>query len=229
MENNHPKNNEPENSELNSEFQETNHQPGPWKIFVGIFLILIVTIWLVPYYGIKQNPEPNYLPSIEELNIPQLVIPNVESKNIKSNNIKSYIQTTPDIKKIADQIISLSCKETHRICNAKAIFYFVQNNFKYLNDPLAYEYFKTPQESFLSNTGDCDDSSILLSSLLQSVGFQTRFVFVPGHVYVQVKIPEAKSSYKEENDWINIDSTCQGCKFGEVHYKYVKEKKEYLN
>ena len=132
------------------------------------------------------------------------------------------------IKQIADQIVTLSCTETHPVCNAKAIFYFVQNNFNYLNDPLAFEYYKTPQESLQSNTGDCDDSSILTASLLQAVGFRTRFVFVPGHVFVQVRIPEAISSYKDEDNWINLDATCSGCKFGEIHYSYSKKEKRYL-
>ncbi len=203
------------------------HDPwykGPVKIMIGIFLLLLIVMWLVPFYGVKQNPEPNYLPTLENLNIPELTVP-----NITSNDIRSYIQTTSEIKQIADKIVTLSCKETHKVCNAKAMFYFVQKNFNYLNDPLAFEYYKTPQESFNSNSGDCDDASILLSSLLQSVGLQTRFVFVLKHVYVQVKISEAKSSYKDEDGWINLDATCQSCNFGEVSYTYSDAKKTYLS
>jgi transglutaminase-like putative cysteine protease len=203
-----------------------DHDPwyrGPIKIIMGLFLILILILWLVPFYGIKQNPEPNYLPTIAELNVPDMTIP-----EINSNKISAYVQVNSGIKQIADKIVTLSCKETHKVCNAKAIFYFVQKNFNYLNDPLTFEYYKTPQESLKSNSGDCDDASILLSSLLQSIGFQTRFVFVPGHVYVQVKIPEAVSSYKTEDDWINIDATCSNCKFGEISYTYSDAKKSYL-
>ena len=116
-----------------------------------------------------------------------------------------------------------------KVCNSKAIFYFVQKNFNYLNDPLAFEYYKTPQESFNSNSGDCDDASILLSSLLQSIGLQTRFVFVPGHVFVQVKLKEAISRYKSEGDWVNLDATCSNCEFAELHYSYSGSKKSYSN
>ena len=196
---------------------------GPLKIILGLFLIFLMVLWIVPHYGIKQNPEPDHLPSLEELNLRSLSIPNVSS-----NNIKDYVQVNSDIKRIADKIVSLSCKETSRVCNAKAIFYFVQKDFNYLNDPLAFEYYKTPQESLQSDNGDCDDSSILLSSLLQSIGFRTRFVFVPQHVYVQVNIPEAISSYKDENGWINVDATCKDCKFGEIHYSYANSRKTYV-
>jgi hypothetical protein len=216
-----------ESQESHEEEHFEGHDPwykGPAKIIIGIFLLLLIVLWLVPFYGIKQNPEPNYLPTLENLNVPELIIPEVNG-----NDMRSYIQTTSDIKQIADKIVTLSCKETHKVCNAKAMFYFVQQNFNYLNDPLAFEYFKTPQESFNAQAGDCDDASIMLSSLLQSVGFYTRFVFVPGHVYVQVKIPEAKSSYKDDDGWISIDATCQSCKFGELSYTYSDAEKQYLS
>jgi len=197
---------------------------GPLKIIMGLFLLLLIVMWLIPYQGIKQNPEPNYLPTLEELNMAELDIPAIDS-----DKITVYVQTTSEIKQIADKIVTLSCAKTHKVCNAKAVFYFVQKNFNYLNDPLAFEYYKTPQESLQSNSGDCDDASILISSLLNSVGYQTRFVFVPGHVYVQVKIPESISSYKTEDDWINLDATCSNCEFGEFHHSYSKSQKSYQN
>jgi hypothetical protein len=208
------------------EQHEDDHEPwykGPIKVIIGLFLILLLVMWLIPYYGIKQNPEPNYLPNLEELNVPEMTVPKTNSEKITS-----YVQVTPEIKQIADKIVTLSCKETSKVCNSKAIFYFVQKNFNYLNDPLAFEYYKTPQESFNSNSGDCDDASVLLSSLLQSIGLQTRFVFVPGHVFVQVKLREAISRYKAEDDWVNLDATCSNCEFAELHYSYSGSKKSYL-
>jgi len=203
------------------------HEPwcrGPIKYILTVFLILLLLLWLIPVYGIKQNPEPQTIPTLQELNLHPLSIP-----NITGSDIHSYLQTTPDIKQIADKIVTLSCSQTHKVCNAKAIFYFVQQNFNYLNDPLAGEYYKTPQESFQSNSGDCDDASILTASLLQSIGLQTRFVHVPQHIYLQVKIPEAISTYKTDDDWINLDPTCRSCQFGEIHYSYSNSEKQILN
>ena len=212
-------------SQEHQEHLEPDHEPwykGPMKIIMGVFLLLLIVLWVFPHYGLKQNPEPQYTPTLEELQLNKLSIP-----EINSNNMNSYVQLTPEIKQIADKIVTLSCPQTHKVCNAKAIFYFIQKNFNYLNDPLAFEYYKTPQESLQSNSGDCDDASILLSSLLQSIGLQTRFVFVTRHVFVQVKIKEAVSSYKDQNDWINLDPTCNGCNFGEIHYSYSNSKKTY--
>ncbi|MBR9682939.1 transglutaminase domain-containing protein [Candidatus Woesearchaeota archaeon] len=195
---------------------------GPLKIIIGLFLLLLIIMWLVPFYGIKQNPEPNRLVELDELNT-QMEIP-----LISSSDIRDYVLVNSEIKQVADRIVSLSCSQTHRVCNAKALFYFVRDNFDYVNDPLAFEYYKTPQESFSSQNGDCDDASILLSSLLRSVGFQTRFVQVPRHIFVQVKIPEAVSSYKTEADWINLDATCSNCEFGEMHYSYTNSNKNFI-
>lgn len=196
---------------------------GPLRYIVAVFLILLLVLWIVPHYGVKQNPEPINIPTLEDLNVKINDVPEVSS-----SDIRDYVRITSEIKQLADKIISLSCSENHRICNAKALFYFVQNNFDYVNDPLAFEYFKTPQESLTTHALDCDDYSILLSSLLQATGFQTRFVKVPGHVFIQAKIQEAISSYKTEKDWINMDPTCQGCQFGEIHYSYSKSNKVFL-
>jgi len=208
------------------EFDEELKEPwykGPMKIIVGLFLLLLIVAWVFPHYGIKQNPEPNYLPSLEEVNSGE-----IEITEINSTDMRDFVLVDQKIKQVADKIVMLSCEKTHKVCNAKAIFYFVRERFNYVNDPLAFEYYKTPQESLSSKNGDCDDASILLSSLLEAVGLRTRFVFVPSHVYVQAWIPEAVSSYKDNGDWINLDATCEGCEFGKIHYSYADSEKRYL-
>ena len=109
---------------------------------------------------------------------------------------------------------------------------YIKQHTRYLNYHLRYIYFHNNMigsffNKFIFSFNKFDNSSILLSSLLQSIGLQTRFVFVPGHVFVQVKLTEAISSYKDEQDWVNLDATCQGCKFGEIHYSYADSKKSY--
>ena len=196
---------------------------GPIKIIMALFLILLLILWLIPHYAISRNPEPSTIPTLQEVSIPVITVP-----NISSTDIRAYIQLTPELKQLADQVVSRSCSETHRLCNAKALFYFVQKNFHYLNDPLAFEYYKTPQESLRSATGDCDDASILLASLLRAIGIETRFVLVPRHVFVQAKLPEAIFSDKDEQDWVTLDATCRDCGFGELHYQYASLSRRYL-
>jgi transglutaminase-like putative cysteine protease len=213
--------------EIPEDFEVEEKEPwykGPIKVIIGLFLLLMVVMWIVPHYGIKQNPEPNYTPLLEELSVSQMQIPEVDS-----DYIYDYVLVDSEIKRLADRIVTLSCPNTNKVCNAKAIFYFVQKNFDYVNDPLDFEYYKTPHESFISENGDCDDTAIVLASLLRAVGLQTRFVKVPRHVYLQVKIPEAISSYKTNEGWINLDSSCKNCGFGEINFRYSKSHKEFLS
>jgi transglutaminase-like putative cysteine protease len=108
------------------------------------------------------------------------------------------------------------------------LFYFVRDNFEYVSDPTAYEYVKTAKESLISGGGDCDDASVLLANLLDAIGIRSRFVFVPGHVYLQANMPDVLNKYKVEGDMVNLDATCSYCEFGEMSWKNADKEKSYL-
>ena len=215
--------------DLFEEIEEKEHwYKGPLKWILSIFLILLVLLWLVPTYAIKLDPSPSYIPSIPEtFSFP------IENKtgNIddKPENLLDLLEpTNPLIKQTANKIVSLSGCKSSKVCNAKAIFYFVQKNINYVNDPVSREYFATTIETLNTGSGDCDDFSIALSSMLQSIGIKTRFVFVPGHVYVQAYLPEAMKRYKFEDNWVNLDATCSNCEFGGITYPTSQANKRYL-
>lgn len=48
-----------------------------------------------------------------------------------------------------------------------------------------------PRETLLRKTGDCDDLTVLLSAMLESIGINTAFVSVPGHIFLLVEAPGA--------------------------------------
>ena len=58
--------------------------------------------------------------------------------------------------------------------------HFVRDQIAYIYDPTDYEWIQTPPRTLTLGTGDCDDKAILLSALLESVGFQTQFLAVGG-------------------------------------------------
>jgi len=70
--------------------------------------------------------------------------------------------------------------------------------------------------------------NVLLASLLDAIGVQTRLVFIPNHVYVQAYLPEALKKYKFEEDWVNLDATCFNCEFGQITYSVSQSEKKYL-
>lgn len=100
----------------------------------------------------------------------------------------------PEIRELAVRIVS-SCKGKDYRCEAETLHRWVQDNVRYIKDPLGVERFATANRTLQERAGDCDDSSITLSALLESIGHETRLIFIDGdlsgkftHVISQVKV-----------------------------------------
>ena len=186
-------------------------KPSPLKWILALFLVFLMLIWLIPYYQIRIDPPPRRIPTIEEVS----GITNYT--HVNSTDIRDYVIIDSEIKSVADRIATIACDSNQKKCQARAMFKFVQQNFKYVSDPDEFEYIKTAKESLINGGGDCDDASVLLATLLEAVGIRARFVFVPKHVYVEAQI---------NNKWYPLDATCQSCEFGEIHWSYSKSKKQ---
>lgn len=111
-----------------------------------------------------------------------------------------------------------------------SLFKYINNNFKYVDDPNRDEYFASPRETIENGLGgDCDDHTILMISCLKAVGAKCRMVLTENHVYPELYCGDKKSFneiqeaithlfatedfrglyYREEsgNYWINLDYT----------------------
>lgn len=194
--------------------EEEKWYSGPLKLILALFLILLLVLWLVPKYGVKLDPRPERKVSLEE--VKRFVSNESLDRPEKGSSINDYVIISPEVKRVADYIVTESCQSNERVCFVKALFYFVRDNFDYVNDPLKFEYIKTGKESLINGGGDCDDASVLLASMLEAVGFETKFEFIPRHVYVKVYLPEAINRYKSKGDWVALDATCDNCEMGEV-------------
>lgn len=51
-------------------------------------------------------------------------------------------------------------------------------------DTVAVDFLQFPYQTLLYHGGDCDDLSILNCSLFESLGIQTAFITIPGHIYM---------------------------------------------
>lgn len=200
---------------------------NPAAIFIGLVLVLLIIMMVIPYYGIKLDPEPKNIPSISKLNIKENInINNSIRKSARTDFKKLINPNNPSIKQIANKIATDSC-QSNKICHAKAMFYFVKNNIQYVSDP-PNEYLASAFETLQTAAGDCDDYSILLASLTTAVGIPTRLTFIPNHVFVQIKLDSARNKYKQPDGWITLDATCQSCKFGEGHYSHQTFQKSFI-
>ncbi len=190
----------------------------PVKIILALFLVLLIVVMVIPEFSIKFDPEPKQIPKIDDV-VPKdikIIEGALQPKSYEEFNLLVR-PNDPVIKQTADKISSIACSG-NKICSAKAMFYFVRDNFDYMSDPMEYEYVKGARESLAVGGGDCDDASVLLVNLLEAIGLDARFVFIPEHVYVQVKVP----GYKE-NRWLNLDPTCKNCEFNKVPYTNSKD------
>jgi len=83
----------------------------------------------------------------------------------------------------------------------------------------ALDYLQYPYQTLVYRGGDCDDLSILFTSILESVGIKTAFITIPGHIYMAFALgmdeAAARGSflnpdeliYAEGNAWLPVEIT----------------------
>jgi tetratricopeptide (TPR) repeat protein len=60
------------------------------------------------------------------------------------------------------------------------------------------DYLQFPSQTLDYKAGDCDDLSILYCALLESVGIETAFITIPGHIYIAFSLNMSPSKAKRE-------------------------------
>ena len=74
---------------------------------------------------------------------------------------------------------------------------------------LQVDYLQFPRETLEYKAGDCDDLSILFNALLESVGIETAFITVPGHIYaafnLQQQPEDVRKNFLKPDDFIFTD------------------------
>lgn len=205
-------------------------EPKPWywmiKWAIGIFLILILILWVIPNYAIKLDPEPNYSPSVEEVFEFSGDLSN-EKYSLSRDRGILIDPSDPVVKRTANKIASLSCDKGGDVCYAKALFYFVRDRFNYISDPIDIEYIERFEEFIMNGGGDCESGTIVLANLIEAVGVDAQFVMVPGHAFLRIWLPDAIPRYKMD-DWIYLDWTCSNCEFGQLPMQYIDVEKRVL-
>ena len=90
----------------------------------------------------------------------------------------------------------------------RAIQEWVRDNIRYVKDVHGVETVQTPLVTLEYRAGDCDDHSVLLASLLESIGHPTRFVAIKTqsfgpfvHVYTETKIGRRWVAVETTENW----------------------------
>ena len=90
---------------------------------------------------------------------------------------------------------------------------------QFSREKLSIDYLQFPVQTMNYKAGDCDDLSIMYSALLESVGIETAFITIPGHIYMafslDMTMEEAGKIFNDtrnlifENDrtWLPVEIT----------------------
>jgi transglutaminase-like putative cysteine protease len=109
----------------------------------------------------------------------------------------------PGVIQTAVGIIYLT-PERADLAEVNALFCWVRDHVRYVRDVVGVETLCDPRMTLQRMVGDCDDQVTLLCSLLESVGYPTRFVMAGyngpdfEHVYCQVLV---------NGQWLDCDPT----------------------
>lgn len=113
------------------------------------------------------------------------------------------------------------CKARDAECEITRVWDFTVLNMRYTFDPAEVDTFSTVKESLESGGGDCDDSTILIASLLKAVGFTVvaRVISTTGkhweHIYPIVGVP-----HENPSKWVSLDCTVENFKPGDEFKPY---------
>jgi len=75
-------------------------------------------------------------------------------------------------------------------CRLEQLLDYVSNDIEYVRDPSSVELIQDPAWTVTNGAGDCEDQSILLVSLLESVDIETLLAFADNHVMPVVCLHE---------------------------------------
>ncbi len=121
-----------------------------------------------------------------------------------------------------------SYRDYGNVVRILSLFKHINQDFKYVADPLRDEYYASPLETIDAGlAGDCDDHTILMIAAMKSIGAKTRMVLSVDHVYPELYCGNKESFlkfqsailelfpqenltglyYREENGeyWMNLD------------------------
>ena len=194
-------------------------------IFAIIALLTAVALFLlsIQAYFYFIRPAPVDIPTLQEVS--ELLGENTGqsfSSHHPEEVRKVVDEARKDIKKAANYIAARSCRKADRVCQSKALYYFVRNQIKYVPDARFHDQLESPLTVLQTGGADCEDMAVLNIALQKAIGNQVRLVFVPGHAYAQISIPDYR-----DGKWNNLDATCSSCQFGELLNDYAIQKKDY--
>lgn len=187
-------------------------KPDLWQKILAFLASIGLILLSIQAYFYFIRPAPTDVPTLKD--VAQFLGSELDQPftSHQPDQVRKVIDSIQgDIKQVANFIAAQSCPEFDRLCQSKAIFYFVRDEINYVPDGAFHDQLENPLTVLKTGGADCEDMSVLLIALQKAIGNQARLVFVPGHVYAQVSISDYKNG-----SWVNLEATCDTCQFGEL-------------
>ena len=156
-----------------------------------------------------------------------------------SKNIAGLLKEITEYSINPNLVTAMAFHETLRLYG---LSYVIDPSTPYENmsrDELTVDYLQFPRETLEYRAGDCDDLSILYCALFESVGIETAFVTVPGHIFMAFSLgmdqQEAEKTFSRPEDlifrngtaWVPFEITCLEDDFLKAWQLGAKEWREY--
>ena len=116
-----------------------------------------------------------------------------ETLKIMRSMVTEY-RKCPFVRNLTLKIIRQDSMKNHPPLKLRAIWRWVRRNVDYVADVVGVEYIQAPRRLIESGAGDCDDMTVLIASMAESVGIATRLKAVKlqgrdafSHVYPVIR------------------------------------------
>jgi hypothetical protein len=132
---------------------------------------------------------------------------------------------------VRDLAIAITQEATTDKKEVEELFYYVRDTIKYVKDPrlteLDFDYIQSPLETLERKAGDCDDHTVLLASLLESIGYSTSICFVDTDEEEPFEADHMNIIVAFGGDEYILEATCKDCKIGEYPGDMYYEEYDY--
>jgi WD40 repeat protein/tetratricopeptide (TPR) repeat protein len=126
-----------------------------------------------------------------------------------SKNVAGMIKGRTSDALNTNLLLGIAIHETLRIYGMNYVIDPTTPHREYSRNTRAVDFLQFPVQTLEYRAGDCDDLSILYNALLESVGIETAFITVPGHILTAFSLDmtadEAKGYFDNEADLIFVD------------------------
>jgi len=121
--------------------------------------------------------------------------------------IRDYISQGKNDVALRNLVLDIvsGCGSRDTSCEIKKIHDWIRKNIKFRRDPVDRELLQWASVTVELQAGDCDDFTILESSMLQTIGIPTRIVLLSGrqdqvweHIFLEAF---------NDKDWISLDAS----------------------